>query len=337
MRVVRLHGVEDLRLGNEPPPHAAPGRTLVRVTAVGLCGSDLHWYSEGGIGDDRLATPLVAGHEFAGEIAEGPLTGRGVAVDPAMPCGVCEVCLGGHRNLCPDVAFAGSGGVDGGLRELVSWPSELLHPLPASLTGADGAMLEPLGIALHAWDLGHAGVGSTVVVVGCGPIGLCLLQVAMVAGATTVVAVEPLAHRRKAATALGATVVADAAPDEVRAAVDEATRGHGVDVAFEAAGNDDAVGLAVQSARPGGRAVLAGIPSNDATTFRAGPARRKGLTLVMVRRMGEVYPRAIRLVELGKVDVASMVTARYGLTEVEEAFRSAAAREGVKVVVEPQR
>jgi L-iditol 2-dehydrogenase len=337
MRVVRLHGVEDLRLGDEPAPHAAPGRTLVRVTAVGLCGSDLHWYTEGGIGDDRLSAPLVGGHEFAGEVAEGPLAGRAVAVDPAMPCGVCEVCLTGYRNLCPTVAFAGSNGVDGGLRELVSWPSELLHPLPESLTAVEGAMLEPLGVALHTWDLGHAAVGATVAVIGCGPIGLCLLQVARAAGAATVIAVEPLEHRRAAAAALGATVVVDAAADEVGAAVADATHGLGVDVAYEAAGNDEAVGLAVASARPGARVVLAGIPSNDSTTFRAGPARRKGLTLVLVRRMGEVYPRATRLVAQGKVDVASIVTARYGLTDVEDAFRSAAAREGLKVVVEPQR
>jgi L-iditol 2-dehydrogenase len=332
MRVVRLHGVGDLRLGDEPAPVATDGHSLVRVTAVGLCGSDLHWYTEGGIGDDILRAPLVTGHEFAGVVEHGPLAGQRVAVDPAMPCGGCEQCLDGDRNLCPTVAFAGSGGVDGALRELVSWPTELLHPVPDALTDADAAMLEPLGIALHSWDLGHAGVASTVAVVGCGPIGLCLVQVALAAGATRVVAVDPLPHRRAAAARLGASVEIDASAAELRDAV-----GSGVDVAFEAAGEDAAVQLAVDAARPGARVVLAGIPSDDRTTFRAGSARRKGLTLVLVRRMQETYPRAIRLVQQGKIDVTTLVTSTHGLGDVDAAFRSAAAREGLKVVVEPQR
>lgn len=332
MRVARLHGVGDLRLGDEPAPQPAAGRSLVRVTAVGLCGSDLHWYAEGGIGDDVLRAPLVAGHEFAGVAVDGPLAGQRVAVDPAIPCGRCEQCAAGQRNLCPTVAFAGSGGLDGALRELVSWPTEQLHPVPEAISDADAAMLEPLGIGLHAWDLGHRGIGSSAAVVGCGPIGLCLLQVARAAGATSVVAVDPLPHRREAAARLGASSVLAPSAGELRAAV-----GTGVDVAFEAAGTDEAVQLAVDAARPGGRVVLAGIPSDDRTTFRAGPARRKGLTLVMVRRMQETYPRAIRLVEQGRVDVRSLVTATFGLGDVDAAFRSAVAREGLKVVVEPQR
>lgn len=335
MRAARLHGLRDVRVGEMPEPVAADGESLVRVSAVGLCGSDLHWFSEGGIGDAQLARPLVLGHEFAGVVQGGPLDGRRVAVDPASPCGACESCLLGNRNLCPRVQFAGHGSNDGGLRELVAWPDHLLHPVPDTISDADAAMLEPLGVALHAHDLARPRAGDTVAVVGCGPIGLCLVQLARSTGATTVIAVEPLAHRRAAAASMGADVVLDSAATDVAAALDDATGGRGVDVAFEVAGNDAAVALAVAAARQGGQVVLAGIPGEDSTSFPASVARRKGLTLKLSRRMKEMYPRTIRLVERGAVDVRSVVTHGFGLGEVEEAFRVADERAGLKVVVSP--
>ncbi|WP_204039018.1 zinc-dependent alcohol dehydrogenase [Acrocarpospora phusangensis] len=321
MRVARLHGVADLRLTEEETPEVGPGMSLVRVTAVGLCGSDLHWYAEGGIGDATITRPLVVGHEFAGVVEGGPAHGRRVAVDPAIPCESCRSCRSGYRNLCPNIRFAGHDLLDGGLRELIAWPTELLHALPDHVSDSDGAMLEPLGVALHAFDLGHLHLGGTVAVVGCGPIGLLLIQLARLAGASTVIAVEPLPHRAEAAKRFGAVLAEDAQAD----------------VVFEVAGNDAAVNTSLELARPGGRVVLVGIPDDDRTTFRASLARRKGLTLALVRRMNDVYPRAIRLVEEGKVDVASLVSARYPLAEAPAAFTAAIRREGLKTVIEPQR
>ncbi len=335
MKVARLHGAGDIRVADEDRPSLAAGESLVRVTAVGLCGSDLHWFSEGGIGDAELSRGLVLGHEFAGIIEGGPDDGRRVAVDPARPCGACEQCLEGNRNLCLTVRFAGHGSDDGGLRELVPWPTALLHPVPETLSDTDAAMLEPLGVALHAHDLGKPQVGGVVAVIGCGPIGLCLVQVARAAGAMQVVAVEPLSHRRQAAAAMGADVILDAAADNVRAAIAEATGGRGVDVAFEAAGNDEGVALAVAAARPGGRVILVGIPGQDSTTFPASLARRKGLTLKLSRRMKDVYPRATWLATRGLVDVASIVTRTFPLEKADEAFRAAGNRVGLKIVVSP--
>jgi L-iditol 2-dehydrogenase len=335
MRSAHLYGAGDIRLSDEPSPMPGPGMSLIKVTAVGICGSDLHWYAEGGIGDARLSAPLVIGHEFAGVIQDGPRRGERVAVDPAIPCSVCECCLSGDRNLCPYLRFAGHGDTDGGLREFLAWPSALLHPLPDVLSDADGAMLEPLGVAIHAFDLAHLRVGGTVAVIGCGPIGLCVVQLARAAGATTVIAADPLAHRREAALRYGADVAVDPVPAQFAAATAEATSGRGADVVFEVAGNDDAVELAILAARPGARVVLIGIPDDDSTTFRASTARRKGLSLIMVRRMKEsVYPRGIALVERGLIVVGSMVTERFGLSRVEQAFRSAQARQGLKVMVE---
>jgi L-iditol 2-dehydrogenase len=330
MTVARLHGVGDVRTGIETVPVPGDGEELVRVTAVGLCGSDLHWFTEAGIGDARLARPMVTGHEFAGVIEGGARDGMAVAVDPALPCGCCATCLRGDQNLCADVVFAGHGGQDGALREFLSWPSWALTPLPDGFSAAAGAMLEPLGVALHALDLGHLRIGADVAVIGAGPIGLLLVQAVRRAGASRVVVVEPLAHRRKAALRLGADEVFGV--EEVR---DEATAAGFADVVFEMAGADTAVESALGLARPGARVVLGGIPDGDRTSFTASLARRKGLTLILVRRMNHAYPRAIRLVQQGLIDVSSIVTHRYPLERVGEAFAAAVAREGLKVIVEP--
>lgn len=324
--VARLHGMGDVRVAEEPVASPGPGESLVRVEAVGICGSDLHWYDEGGIGDAKLGSPLVIGHEFAGVVEGGPLDGRRVAVDPALHCGHCDRCVEGHQNLCANVVFAGHGSCDGGLREYLSWPTESLHPLPDSMDGIAGAMLEPLGVAIHALDLGHVHLGADVAVVGCGPIGLMLVEVARAAGARVALAVDPLPHRRAAAERAGAEVVV--APTEVPEDI-------AVDVAFEVAGTDPAVEVSMRAARAGARVVLVGIPSDDRTSFGAGLARRKGLTIVMARRMNAVYPRAIRLVDRGLVDVDWLTTDRYPLDRVGEAFAAASARTGLKVMVQP--
>lgn len=335
MRVARLSGIGEIAVHDEPAPEAEPGRSLVRVTSVGLCGSDLHWYTDGGIGDAKLRQPLVLGHEFAGVIEGGPRDGERVAVDPAIPCGRCEICVEGHRNLCPNIDFAGHGSTDGGLREYVVWPDEQLTALPDEVSDDAGAVLEPLGVAVHAIDLGHVQLGASVAVVGCGPIGLLLIQAVRAAGAATVTAVEPLEHRRAAAVKYGADVVLSADEAEDRTALRAALPHRGADVVFEVVGSGPAVETSMHAARPGGRVVLVGIPDDDRTSFTASVARRKGLTIAISRRMKEVYPRAIDLVRRGLVDADTVVTHRLPLGRVDEAFRTAAAREGLKVVVQP--
>jgi L-iditol 2-dehydrogenase len=298
--------------------------SLVRVTAVGICGSDLHWWDDAGIGDAQLEHPLVLGHENAGVLADGPHRGQRVAIDPAIPDETCPQCRRGYRNLCPQVRFAGHGVTDGGLSEFLAWPTSLLYPLPDALSDADGALLEPLGVALHALDLGHLRLGQSAAVIGCGPIGLMLIQLLLAGGAARVVAADPLPHRLRAAARFGAQ---EAGPKPA---------GDGVDTAFEVAGTDDAVDAAMTMVRPGGRVVLAGIPSGgDRTSFRASVARRKGLTIAMSRRMNDAYPRAIALAASGRVDLASLVTTTAPMTEVADAFAVAARRDGLKVVVRP--
>ncbi len=330
MKSVRLHAPGNLQIHDELIPAAGEGENLVRVKAVGVCGSDLHWFSEGGIGDAQLKRPLVLGHEFAGETEDG----QRVAVDPALPCGHCELCLHGHPNLCLAVVLAGHGGQDGAMQECLAWPEKNLFPIPESLTYADGAMLEPLGVAIHAVDLAKLKAGMTVGVFGCGPIGLLIIQLARLVGATNIIATDILPHRVDAAKSLGAdhAILTDGRLEagEMRAM----TQGRGVDVAFDVSGAQGAVDSAFTAVLPGGKVILVGIPDNDQTLFTASVARRKGLTIKMVRRMKHTYPRAIELVARGMVDVRSLVTHRFPLDQSVEAFRTAARREGLKVIVE---
>jgi L-iditol 2-dehydrogenase len=327
----RLFAPGDLRVVEEEPPEPTdPGWSRVAVTSVGICGSDLHWFLEGGIGEVALDAPVVPGHEFAGVALDGPYAGRRVAVDPAIPCEDCEWCSAGHGNLCPRVRFAGHGDLDGPLRQEMSWPDRLLHPLPDSVSDDAGALLEPLGVALHAVRVGHVRPGDDVLVVGAGPIGVLAADVARRAGAARVFASEPLAHRR--ATAVRFAADEAWGPEETVAQVSDRTRGRGVDVVIEMAGTDEAIGTAVDCARPGARIALGGIPSGSHSGFPAAPARRKGLTFAMVRRMHDTYAAAIAHVESG-LDLDALVTAQFPLERAAEAFSTAAERTGDKTVV----
>jgi len=330
MKSIRLHGTGDLRNHEEPIPVAGAGEKLVRVKSVGVCGSDLHWFSGGSIGDAKLERPLVLGHEFAGELEDG----QRVAVDPAIPCGHCELCLHGHPNLCLSIIFAGYATQDGSMREYIAWDERCIFPIPDHLTFEDGAMLEPLGVAIHAVDLAHLKAGMTVGVFGCGPIGLLIIQMAKLAGAANIIATDKLPHRVEAAKAFGADQAflpgTNSEVEEIRAA----TRGRGVDVAFESAGMQDAVDTSFAAVVMGGKVMMVGIPDEERTSFSASTARRKGLTIKMVRRMKNTYPRAIELVSKGLVDVRSIVTHRFSLDQAEEAYRVAERREGLKVILE---
>jgi L-iditol 2-dehydrogenase len=332
MRTLLLHGARDLRPTDAPEPVPGPGEELVAVTAVGLCGSDLHWYRDGAIGGIPWTGPFVLGHEMGGVIASGPRAGMRVAIDPADTCERCEACVAGHTNLCGATRFCGTPGTDGSLVERMAWPSRLLVPVPDTMPDAHVPLLESLGIAIHSVNLGHVFPGARVGVVGAGPVGLLLVAMLRARGVGRIVVTEPLAHRRAAALAVGADVALDIDPDGIgRAAFAEP-----VDVAFEAAGEDAAIATACGQVRPGGRVVLVGIPSTESYVLPAGDARRKGLTFPVARRMQAPHlQQAINLVDAGVIDLAPLVTATYPMAEAHAAFEALIRREGLKLVVQP--
>ncbi len=334
MKISRLYNTHDIRLEETPLPEPGEGEALVRLAAMSICGSDIHWFAEGGIGTYTLEQPLVLGHELSGIIDSGPRKGERVAIDPAIPCGHCEFCEEGNPNFCTSLKFAGDGKTDGGLSEWIVWPERCLFALPDSVSFAEGAMLEALGVGIHAIDLGHLRPAMSVGIFGCGPIGLLMIQLARLSGATTIIATDKLPQRLDTARRLGADLALPAEDGKEVEAIMQATHHRGLDVTFEAAGENAAVETAVATAKPGARVVLVGIPSDDLISFKASTVRRKGLTIKMVRRMKLVYPRAIRLVQSGRIDIKSLISQRFPFAQTQQAFEAAEKRNGIKVIVE---
>lgn len=332
MRVARLHGAGDIRVADEPVPVAGPGEALVRVSAVGICGSDLHWWEESSIGDAVLVRPLVLGHEAAGVIETGARAGQRVAIDPNIPCGACDVCERGLLHLCPNVRFLGHSTTDGAMREVIAWPEDRLVPLPDSIDDVAGAMLEPLGVAIHALRLAALRPGDTVGVFGAGPIGRLLIRLALVSGASAVVATDRLPHRVDAARSDGATAALVDGGHEIDVLL-EALGGRPLDTAVEIAGDDDALRTAAMLVKPGSRVVAAGIPAADTTRVPASLLRRKGLDLRFSRRMNRVYGEAIALAP--RVRPGEVVTSVHPIDDAPIAMAEAGARHGSKVVVRP--
>lgn len=332
MLAARVHGPKDMRVEGVPTPGApGPGQALLRVRTTGICGSDLHSYLDARIGDTPIQGPLTLGHEFSAvveAVGENCLDGNfvqlkvgaRVAVDPAQPCGRCEPCERGHPNLCRRLHFCGNYPDGGSLCEYMHMPARSCLPIPDTLDDTEAALLEPLGVAIHAIDLARIRVGDTVAILGAGPIGLLLLQVALRSGAGRVFVTDQFPWRLALAERLGGTPInfKTAALEE---RIARETNGRGVDVAIEAAWADSSVGMAAELARLGGRLVLVGIPSDDRLQMKHSTARRKGLTIRMSRRMKHVYPRAIQLVTGGRIDLKSLVSHRFPLSKVPEAFR----------------
>ena len=321
MEALYLHAAFDARVSPFNLREGAEGEALLKVAAVGLCGSDLHYYKDGGIGGAIIRKPFVPGHEFAGWLEQdvpsrGLAKGALVAVDPNKACGTCAHCHAGFHNLCPNVEFIGAPPFDGAMTQKIWVPEDQIVPLPQTLTPLQAVMLEPLGVAIHAVDLAKPRLLERVSLLGCGPIGLLILQVLKAAGAGEILAVDPQAHRREMALKLGATQVASSI-DELRSF----TKGEGTPLVVEATNSPDGFREAVLAARIGGRLTLVGIPDGDTYTLPAAEARRRGLKIKFSRRMGNVYPRAIDLVTSGTVNVDTIVSHSFLLAETPDAFR----------------
>lgn len=332
MLAARLYAPRDLRIDTIDPPEAPPpGHALIRVKCVGVCGSDLHTYVDARIGDTVVEQPLIIGHEFGGvveAVGEGALDGNGdqlrvgqrVAVDPATPCWRCEMCEEGHPNLCRRLHFCGLFPDDGALQEQMIVEARSCFPVPDSISDAGMALLEPLGVALHAVNLGKLKLARSVAILGCGPIGLMIAKLARMSGADPIYAFDCFQWRaEKAKTWAGVTDAWTLDGDPVER-INQLTDGRGVDVVYEAAWGDHSIAQSAEMARLGGRVVLVGIPSEDTIVMKHSTARRKGLTIVLARRMKHVYPRAIHLVTEQNVDLDGLVSHRFPLSEADKAF-----------------
>jgi len=323
------------------PP--AAGEIQVRVDAVGVCGSDLHNFSEGRIGDVEARYPMVLGHEPTGTVTRvgagvtGWAPGDRAALEAPFYCYHCEFCLSGRHNLCESVRFLSNPGEPGFFRDHVNLPPENLLPLPVNLDQIDATLFEPLGIALHSFRFGDPRLGETAAVLGAGPIGLATIGALKLAGASRIFCVEPLEHRRRMALAMGANAAIDPHAADPTAEVLSSTGRRGVDVVFDCAAKDESINQAIGMGAQGARIVITGLPSAVRPELAFHVLRRKEQQFFTVRRSCHKSELALRLLSDHIARFAPMITHRMKLDRVQQAFETLEAySDGVgKIVLLP--
>ncbi len=300
MLVAELTAPREFRLCHQEIPPPAAGQVQVRVDAVGLCGSDLHSYSEGAVGDTPCQYPMVLGHEPAGTVVAagagvtGWSPGDRAALEPAIYCYHCEFCRSGHHNVCEKIQFLSTPGLPGFFREFVNLPVHNLLRIPKNLSLELATVVEPLAVALHSLQFAAVQPDETVAVFGAGPIGLLTIACLKAAGAARIFAVEPVAHRREMAKYMGADVALDAAAGDAAVEILTETRKRGVDCAIDCAAQGETINQAIRAARNAGRVVLTGIHSAAMVEFEVSPMRRKELAIFNVRRSNHESEAASR-------------------------------------------
>jgi len=336
MRAAVLVGAGDLRIEDRPAPRPGPGEVLVRVQAVGVCGSDTHYYEHGRIGRFVLDAPLVLGHEASGVVVQtgagtqGPPVGQRVSIEPGVPDLSCPQCLAGRYNLCPAMRFFATPPVDGAFAELVAVHAAFAHPVPDGVSENAAALLEPLSVGIWACRKGRVTAGSRVLITGAGPIGLVCLQVALAAGATEVVVSDVNPARLALAQQLGASTVLDARTAQL---------GHlnrPPQVLLECSGYPPVISEAIRALDRAGRAVLVGM-GGDEIALPLAVVQERELEVTGTFRYANTWPAAIALVAAGRVDLDRLVTGTYPLEQVEQALT--ASRQdpaAVKAIVAPQ-
>lgn len=341
MKAAVLKEIREISIEDWEEPTPKPNEVLIRMKSVGVCGSDVAYFAHGRIGDQIVKGPHILGHECAGEVVEVGKevneieTGTRVAIEPGIPCRKCHYCRIGRYNICPNVQFLGTPPVGGGYRELIAYPRDFVFPLPGKLNYEDGAMVETLSVGVHAVDLGEVQNGDSVAILGTGSVGLLTLQCAISAGATFSIATDIIPERLEVAKGLGADVVINAEREDPVKSIKESTRGEGADIVFEAAGETETFKESVEAVRIGGTVVLIGICEEDMVEFDFHTARKKELVIKNVRRFRHTYPRAISLMESGRVDAKKIVTHRFELHQLQEALELVEEREDgvIKAVI----
>lgn len=333
MLVAELSSPRRFRIADAPLiPDPAPGEVQVEVKAVGICGSDTHYFAEGAIGDTPCVYPMVLGHEPAGTVSKigagvtGCAPGDSAVLEPAMYCYHCEFCLTGHHNVCSNIRFLSSPQDPGFFREFVNLPAHNLLPLPANLNFREGTLVEPLAVVLHSMKFAMPQAGETAIVFGAGPVGLLTIAVLKLSGVSRIWAVEPVAHRRELARSMGADAVIDpAAVDPVRQLLTD-TGKRGVDVAIDCASSDDTTNQSIRATRSAGRVVITGIPAGEYISLASHVIRRKELAIYTVRRSNHDSAAALRLLADRPARFVPILTHQRPLSAIQSAFETCEGR-----------
>jgi L-iditol 2-dehydrogenase len=326
MKVAVMTDLNKMELQRREIPSPKDGEVLVKVEYVGICGSDLHYFEKGRIGNFIVETPFVLGHESAGVVVE---VGKGVndfkvgdrvSLEPGKTCGHCEFCKTGRYNLCPDVIFFATPPVGGVFQEYVAHEASLCFKLPDNVSFLAGALIEPLSVGFHAANMGGAKVGQTAAIMGSGCIGLCSMLALKAFGISNVYVVDIIEKRLEKARELGATAAINAAKEDAVETIKRLTDGKGCDLVIEAAGTGVTVKNACEVAKKGGTIVLVAYHGKDSVAVPVDACMDKELTLKTIFRYRNIYPMAIDAVASGRVNVEGIVDTLYELDDIQRAM-----------------
>ncbi|MCC2255244.1 NAD(P)-dependent alcohol dehydrogenase [Ruminococcus sp. CLA-AA-H200] len=341
MKTAVMLGIGKMGFEEREIPVPKENEVLVKLEYVGICGSDLHYYETGAIGDYVVEPPFVLGHEPGGTVVE---VGKGVkhlkvgdrvALEPGKTCGHCEFCRTGRYNLCPDVVFFATPPVDGVFQEYVAHEADLCFKLPDNVSTLEGALIEPLAVGFHAAIQGDAHLGQKAVVMGAGCIGLVSMMALKARGVSEVYVVDLMEKRLAKAMELGATGVINGGTEDVEARIRELTKGSGADLVIETAGSEATARQAVHIAKKGSTIVLVGYSKSGDMNLPTSMILDKEITLKSVFRYRHIYPMAIDAVASGKVNLKGIVTDIFDLDDVQEAMDQSVSRKAdiVKAVI----
>ena len=333
--------LEKIEVGEAPMPQMGPDDVIIKIQSVGVCGSDLHYYRTGAIGDFVVKFPFVLGHEAAGvvydvgENVKNLKAGDRVCMEPGVPCMKCEECLTGNYNLCKDVKFWATPPYDGVLSEYVAHPAAFTFKIPDNMSFTEGALVEPLAIGLHACNMGGVKLGQTVAIVGAGCIGLVTLLAAKAYGATRIIVGDVLDKRLAKAEELGAITV-NTKEEDFAGKVLEITGGRGADVCIDCAGFSATVDACLGCAKPAGMVIIVGLGQDHVDGFNTGIMSTKELTVKSIFRYRNLYPTAINAIADGRINVGSIVSHRFKFDDTINAFATCTKdiRNVVKGVIE---
>lgn len=327
MKAIVLTGIREMDLREVPTPCVArPTDVLVRVRAVGVCGSDVHYYTTGRIGSQVVQFPFTVGHECAGEVVQSGTgvtrvrPGDRVAIEPAMTCGACDQCLAGRANTCRNIRFLGCPGqAQGCLSEYLVMPEACCFPIEPGTTFEQATISEPLAIGVYAVQRSVPMAGAAVGILGMGPIGMCVMLPARNMGARRVYGTDLIPARLAAAARAGADYTGSPDAQDVVADV-LAREQHGLDVVFECCGKQAAIDQAIDLLKPGGTLMLVGIPEVDRISFVIEKLRRKEISIRNVRRQEGCVQHALDMIQKQRIDATSLITHRFALADAKSAF-----------------
>jgi L-iditol 2-dehydrogenase len=344
MKAAFLTGVRAIEVRETPAPRIVrDDDVLVRSKAVGVCGSDLHYYLSGSVGGDKVSYPFIPGHECAGVVEEvgkevnRVKPGDAVVIEPAVSCGACDQCRTGRPHTCRKLLFLGHyGELTGGMAEFALAPERNCVPLPGKMSVVQGALAEPLSIAIYAAGLAGSVRGKTAGVLGAGPIGLCVAMALKAEGSGDLYMTEKIEAREKAAMTAGADWAGNPDREDVVAGI-LGRESLGLDIVLECCGDQSALDQAVALLKPGGTLVVVGIPLEPRVSFDSSKVRRKEIRVQNVRRQNRCLEKAVGMIHAGRVKVDFLATHFFKLEEARQAYETAAERRDgvIKVFVTP--